>query len=58
MESEGKFEITDPEYSDVVRAGIKCLSEQAGDIKGIMTNISGGRARLLSEEQGIMRVRI
>ena len=58
MESEGKFEITDPAYRDVVRAGIKCLSEQAGDIKGIMTNISGGRARLLSEEQGIMRVRI
>ena len=58
MESEGKFEITDPEYSEVVRAGIKCLSEQAGDIKGIMTNISGGRARLLSEEQGIMRVRL
>ena len=58
MESEGKFVITDPEYSDVVRASIKCLSEQADEIKGIMTNISGGRARLLSEEQGIMRVRL
>ena len=58
MESEGKFVITDPEYSDVVRASIKCLAEQADDIKGIMTNISGGRARLLSEEQGIMRVRL
>ena len=58
MESEGKFVFTDPEYSDVVRASIKCLAEQADDIKGIMTNISGGRARLLSEEQGIMRVRL
>ena len=58
MESEGKFVITDPEYSDVVRASIKCLAEQADDIKGIMTNIAGGRARLLSEEQGIMRVRL
>ena len=52
-----EFEIVDPEYSDVVRAGIKCLSESEGEIRGMMTELTSGKAALLSEEKGLIRVR-
>lgn len=58
MAGEGRFEITEPEYTDVVRAGFKCLSEHADEIKGLMTNLTSGQAKLLTEEKGIIRVRI
>ena len=56
--SDGKFEIVDPEYSDVVRAGIKCLDEYENEIRGMMTNLTSGQAKVLSEEKGIIRVKI
>lgn len=58
LAAEGRFELTDPEYSDVVRAGIRCLSEHEEEVRGIMTNLTSGQAKLLSEEKGIIRVRI
>ena len=58
LASGGNFELTDPEYSDVVRAGLRCLSEDEGEIKGLMTNLTSGQAKILSEEKGIIRVRI
>lgn len=58
LSSDGKFDIVDPEYSDVVRAGISCLAENAPEIRGLMTNLTNGQAKLLSEESGIIRVRI
>lgn len=57
MAGEGKFEITDPEYSDVVRAGIRCLAEYEDEIRGMMTNLTSGQAKVLSEEKGIIRVK-
>ena len=58
LSSDGKFDIVDPEYSDVVRAGISCLAENAPEIRGLMTNLTNGQAKLLLEESGIIRVRI
>jgi uncharacterized YigZ family protein len=58
LSSDGRFDIVDPEYSDVVRAGISCLAENAPEIRGLMTNLTNGQAKLLSEESGIIRVRI
>ncbi len=58
LSSDGKFDIVDPEYTDVVRAGISCLAENAPEIRGLMTNLTNGQAKLLSEESGIIRVRI
>lgn len=57
MAGEGKFEITDPEYSDVVRAGIRCLAEYEDEIRGMMTNLTSGQAKVLSEEKGVIRVK-
>ena len=58
LASGGKFEIIDPEYSDVVRAGIRCLAEDEEEIRGIMTNLTSGQARVLQEEKGIIRAKI
>ncbi len=52
------FEIVDPEYSDVVRAGIRCLAENREEISAMMTNLTSGQAKILSEEKGMLRVRI
>lgn len=57
LAGEGKFELTDPEYSNVVRAGLRCLTEYENEVRGIMTNLTSGQAVLLSEERGIIRVR-
>lgn len=58
MAGEGRFELSDPEYSDVVRADIRCLSEYEGEIRGLMTNLTSGQAKILSEEKGVIRLRI
>ena len=55
LSSGAGFEIIDPEYSDVVRAGIQCLSEHEHEIRGIMTNLTNGQAKILSEEKGIIK---
>ena len=57
LAADGRFELTDPEYSDVVRAQIRCLSENESEIRSLMTNLTSGQAVILSEEKGIIRVR-
>lgn len=58
MAADGIFDIVDPEYSDVVRAGIRCLTENEIEIRSLLSNLTNGQAKLLSEEKGIIRVRI
>lgn len=58
LAGEGRFEIADPEYSDVVRAGLRCLAEYEDEVRGMMTNLTSGQAKLLSEEKGLIRVRL
>ena len=58
MAADGIFDIVDPEYSDVVRAGIRCLTENETEIRSLLSNLTNGQAKLLSEEKGIIRVRI
>lgn len=58
MAAGGSFEIIDPEYTDVVRARIRCLSEKESEIRSIMTNLTSGQAKLISEEKGIMRLKL
>ena len=57
LAGEGRFEIVEPEYSDVVRAGLRCLSENEEEIRSMMTNMTGGQANILSEERGVIRIR-
>ena len=58
MSSDGIFDIVEPEYSDVVRAGIRCLTERTDEIRGMITNLTSGQAKVLSEENGTIRIRI
>lgn len=58
LASEGKFEITEPEYSDVVRAGLRCLEEDAEMVKGLMRNLTNGKALILEEKKDLIRLKI
>ena len=55
---QGKFDIVDPEYSDVVRAGIRCLAEDEVEVRGMMTNLTSGQAKILSEGKSLIRIRL
>lgn len=57
LSGEGSFEITDPKFTDVVTAEIRCMSETADSLKQQMNNMSGGKARLISETSGIIRLK-
>lgn len=58
LASDGKFEIGDTEYTDVVKIALKCLSEDSEEIKGMMTNLTSGKAKILSEEKSLIRLKI
>lgn len=58
MASDGTFEIVDPEYSDVVRAGLRCLAEDAEMVIGTMNNLTNGKASLLNEQKDLIRLKI
>lgn len=58
LAAEGQFEITEPEYSDTVKAGIKCLSEYEPEVREMMTNLTGGKAELLSEKKDLIRLKM
>ena len=53
-----KFEIIDPEYSDVVRAGIRCLAEDEVEVRGMMTNLTSRKEKILSEGKSLIRIRL
>ncbi|MBQ6314850.1 MAG: YigZ family protein [Mogibacterium sp.] len=57
LASDGSFELTDPEYSDVVKTGLKCLSEDADKIRSMLINLTSGRAKILYEQKDLIRVR-
>ena len=58
LAADGKFEIVDPEYTDIVRTGIRCMSEYTEEIKGMMANLTNGKALLKREEKGQIRLKI
>jgi ribosomal protein S18 acetylase RimI-like enzyme len=51
LAGEGRFEISEPEYSDAVKAGLKCFEEDADEIIGLMNNLTNGQAELLEERK-------
>lgn len=57
LASDGSFEIIDPEYSDVVKASLKCLSEEEDRIKGLMTNLTNAKAKILYEQKDLIRLK-
>ena len=57
LAADGKFEIVDPEYSDTVTAGLRCLSEHAEDIRGMIGNLTNGQAVLIEEKKDLIKIR-
>ena len=57
LAADGRFRLAEPEYSDVVRAQIICLSENESEIRSLMTNLTSGQAKVLSEGKDIIRIR-
>lgn len=57
MSSEGKFELSDLEYTDIVSASFRCLSEYTDEIKGLMINLTNGQAILKSEKKDIIKIK-
>ena len=57
LASDGKFELSEPEYTDVVRVGISCPSENTEEIRYMVNNLTNGRGILLSEEKNLLRLK-
>lgn len=57
LASDGSFQILDPEYSDVVRASLRCLSEDEERVKGMMTNLTNAKAKILFERKDQIRLK-
>lgn len=57
LASDGSFQIIDPEYSDVVRASLRCLSEDEERVRGMMTNLTNARAKILFERKDQIRLK-
>lgn len=50
LASDGGFEISDIGYTDVVTMKIRCPSENAEGIRAVLADVTGGKARIISEE--------
>lgn len=57
MSSDGRFQLSDLEYSDVVQASLRCLSEDTEEIKGMMVNLTSGQAILKNEKKDLIRLK-
>ena len=57
MSSDGRFQLSDLEYSDVVKASLRCLSEDTEEIKGMMVNLTSGQAILKNEKKDLIRLK-
>ncbi len=57
LAGEGRFEISDPEYSDAVKAGLKCFEEDADEIIGLMNNLTNGQAVLIEERKDLRKIK-
>ncbi len=54
--SEGGFEIGDIEYTDKVTVQILCERSESEKVKAMLANLTGGAAKLLSEEEDQRKV--
>lgn len=50
LAGEGRFDIDGISYTDVVTMQLKCPSEDAGALRSLLADITGGRAVILSEK--------
>ena len=55
MSEEGKFEMSDLEYTETVSALIKCPEENSAAVKSAVSDLTSGRAVLLSENSALGR---
>jgi uncharacterized YigZ family protein len=55
LSSDGRFELGNVEYSDVVNAGIRCSAEETDSTKSLIADLSGGKAKLKSEEKTLAK---
>ena len=49
LAQEGRFIISDTEYTDKVRVSIECPSEEADGVKSLIADLTGGKASLTEE---------
>lgn len=50
------FAIENLAYTDVVQAELSCVPEHSGELHSLITNLTGGQGRLLSEESRIVKL--
>ena len=55
MSDEGRFEMSDIEYTEAVSALIKCPEENSASVKSAVSDLTSGRAVLLSENSALGR---
>lgn len=55
MSDEGRFEMSDIEYTETVSALIKCPEENSASVKSAVSDLTSGRAVLLSENSALGR---
>ena len=58
LAAEGRFELSDVEYTDVVNAVISCPSEKGERVRALLADLTGGKARLLNEETAPSKYRL
>jgi uncharacterized YigZ family protein len=57
LAADGKFEIADPVYSDTVTADIRCMSEYAEEVRGIIGNLTNGQCVLIEEHKDLIKIK-
>ena len=55
MSDEGRFEMSDIEYTEAVSALIKCPEENSASVKSAVSDLTSGKAVLLSENSALGR---
>ena len=55
MSEEGRFEMSDLEYTETVSALLKCPEENSAELKSAVSNLTSGKAVLLSENSALGR---
>ena len=55
MSEEGRFEMSDIEYTDTVSALLKCPEEYSERVKSAISDLTSGRAVLLNEDRALGR---
>ena len=55
MSEEGRFEMSDLEYTETVSALLKCPEENSAELKSAVSDLTSGKAVLLSENSALGR---